>query len=325
MKTPQFKDDKGNILANSIAKLEKIRVDDTEQYLLIRGKNKHNPIILFVHGGPGQGEIGYMRQYQEELENHFVVVRWDQRGAGLSYSKDINEESYNVDRFVKDLDEVSDYLIKEFNKPKIIIAGHSWGTVISMYGVKNNPSKYLAYIGIGQLVNSKESEKIAYEYTKLEAKNQNNKKVLDKLSKFGEPPYNIEGVFNRINCMGRVGGVVKTEPPKSLAASLLLSKEYNLLSKIFYQRNCMYCAKLMQPEIMEINLLEEIKKVEVPILFIAGKYDYITPTTLVQKFYENIEAPTKKIVVFDKSAHLPQLEENKRFNEEIIDFINTNN
>lgn len=320
MKTLEIKDLKGRVLKNSIAELKQVIIGGVDQFLLIRGTDKRKPVLLFVPGGPGQGEIGYMSSYQRELEEEFVVVRWDQRGGGLSASKQVEDKDLTVETFTKDLDQVTDYLLNRFNQKKIILAGHSWGTVIGLYAVKNNPHKYMGYIGVGQVVNSEESEKIAYEYTLAEAENQGKKKIIKALKDIGYPPYDTQKVFTRINCMGRVGGVVKTNPPRSMVASLLLSKEYSLKAKVNYQKNCMRCAKIMHPEIMKIDLLKEITKVEIPIFFIAGRYDYITPTSLVDNLYKNIEAPLKKLSIFENSAHLPQLEETKRFSEEVIRF-----
>lgn len=318
MKTASIKDSKGNIYPNSIAQVIKIDVNTTKQCLLIRGKNVFNPVILFVHGGPGQAEIAYMKEYQKELEDHFIVVRWDQRGAGLSYSKDTSLKSYTVDTFVSDTIAVTDYLIKRFNKSKIFISGHSWGTIVSTYAVKNYPEKYFAYIGVSQCVNMQEAVNISYQYAYSKAQKQHNEKVLNKLKAIGEPPYSIKEFFTYSECVGRMGGFIKTKPPKSIEKSLFLSKEYPLLDKFRYHINLMRCAKLMYPKIININLANVIKKIDIPVIFISGKHDYNTPIPLVEKFYTNIDAPQKELITFENSAHLPQLEENKLFNEAII-------
>ena len=318
MKTPKIKDDEGNIYPSSVAEIKKITIGGVDQYLMIRAKDTKKPIILFVHGGPGQAEIGYIREYQKALEEHFVVVRWDQRGAGLSYSKTIPKDTFTIETFVEDLNEVTDYLIQRFNQQKIIIAGHSWGTVIATYAVKRYPHKYNAYIGIGQVVHSEETEKIAYRYTKSQAIQQNNKKVLKQLEQIGEPPYSHKEVMIRAICQGKIGGVVKTSPPRSIGLSLLLSREYNLIHKLNYQKSSLESANTMYPQIAKINFFNEIKNLDVPTLFVAGQYDYITPTILVKQFYDELEAPMKDLIVLENSAHLPHLEECERFIELLI-------
>lgn len=315
MRTPKIRDAQGNINPCSISEIIKLNIGGVEQYLMIRGKSIQNPILLFVHGGPGAAEIGYIRTYQNAIEEHFIVVRWDQRGAGLSYSKNIPKDTFTIDVFRNDLNEVTDYLIQRFNQPQIIIAGHSWGTVPATYAVKNHPDKYSAYIGIGQVVNSLMAEKISYRYVKDQAEMKNNKKVLRALEKIGEPPYTDKEALIRANCQGRIGGVIKTNPPKSIISSLIVSTEYNLIHKLNYFRGSLYSAKTMYSQIMKVDFLNELKQLDIPIFFIAGKYDFITPTTLVHKFYDELTAPMKELIIFENSGHLPQLEEHEHFAE----------
>lgn len=108
--------------------LEHVPIGGIKQWLLIRGKQKDVPVLLFVHGGPGGAQIGFARHFQGILEEHFIVVNWDQRGAGLSYSKDIPSGSMRIDQFVSDLIEVTDYLRNRFLRKKIYLVGHSFGT-----------------------------------------------------------------------------------------------------------------------------------------------------------------------------------------------------
>lgn len=315
MKTSRMQDINGKVYSNNISEICQIPIGGVSQYLMIRGQDSAKPVLLFVHGGPGQAEIGYIRSYQKDLEKHFVVVRWDQRGAGMSYSKKISKDTFNIDTFISDLNEVTDYLIGKFNCGKIILAGHSWGTIIATYAVKNNPNKYSAYIGIGQHVNSEEAEKIAYQYTKEQAIYQHNKKVIGMLEQIGKPPYSPKEMYIRAVCQAKIGGVFRTKPTKSMGMSLILSKEYSLRHKIHYQKACLLSANLLVDEISKVNLLEMVKRLEVPVLFIAGRYDYITPTILVEQFYKKLDAPMKELIIFQNSAHLPQLEEVEQFVE----------
>lgn len=323
-RTTEIKDENGKVIPNSIAEIKKIEIGGVNQYLMIRGNNKNNPVILFVHGGPGQSEIGYIREYQKELEEKFVVVRWDQRGAGLSYSKDIPKESMIMNTLVSDTNEITNYLVKRFNQSKIFISGHSWGTIIATNAVKNTPEKYLAYIGIGQFVDAKEGEKISYDYTMSEAKKQNNTEIIKQLEKIGTPPYTADDLLIRANCLSMLGCVFKTEPKKNMGSALMLSPEYNLLAKLNYQKNGISSSKILVPEILRVKFLEDIKEFKVPVYFIMGKYDYFTPTAMVEKFYNQLQAPKKELILFENSAHVPQLEENEKFNKTLIRILEEN-
>lgn len=144
--------------SESINKLVNIKVGGQNQTLLIRGKNKDNPIILFLHGGPGLAQICYARKYQEKLEDEFLVVNWDQRGSGKSYSFFMNKDSLTKNQIVEDAEEIIEYLCKTYGKEKIILVGHSWGTELGMDIIKKDSSKIFSYIGVGQVVDHTEGD-----------------------------------------------------------------------------------------------------------------------------------------------------------------------
>ncbi len=111
----------------SIAIMKELSIGNTKQMLMINGVDVKNPLLLFLHGGPGTPQIGYVRHYQKELEQYFTVVHWDQRGSGLSYSKRISHHSMTIDHFIKDTIQVTQWLLAHFSKSKLYLVGHSWG------------------------------------------------------------------------------------------------------------------------------------------------------------------------------------------------------
>ena len=102
---------------------------------MIRSENIDNPILLFVHGGPGTSQLTMIRKNTQSIGKNFTIVNWDQRGAGKSYSAILDKSRMHIDQFVSDINELTEYLTKRFNKNKIVLAGHSWGSVISMLAV----------------------------------------------------------------------------------------------------------------------------------------------------------------------------------------------
>ncbi|QOR34233.1 alpha/beta hydrolase [Clostridium sp. 'deep sea'] len=315
-RTPKIKS-KGKIISDSITEIKKVKIGGVEQAILIRGHNKNNPVILFLHGGPGQSEIGYIRQYQEKLEEKFVVVRWDQRGSGASFSKDIPQETFTIEQFYKDTDEITDYLREEFNQSKIYICGHSWGTVLGTLAVKNNPEKYLAYIGVAQMVNIKQNENISYDFALRKAKEANDKKAIKNLESM-KVTHTYKNILRYRKYVEKFGGVITTKPKKGIGLLLLMSTEYKLFDKLNYLQRLLYSGKLMHSQIININFMQDIKELQVPTYFIIGKNDFTTAYPLVEKFYKQLKAPKKELIVFKNSAHLPQLEENEKFNNTII-------
>lgn len=187
--TPRVKDVNGESIGSSITSLEKIKLGGQDQWILIRGVDRTNPIILFLHGGPGTSNMGLLRRYSSELEKHFLLVSWDQRGAGKSFSAKNPESSMTIDQFILDTFELVNYLRERFNKNRIVLAGHSWGSVLGALTVLKYPQLFSAYIGIAQTVNIAENERISYEWTLEQAKKANDKSAVKLLNDIGYPPY----------------------------------------------------------------------------------------------------------------------------------------
>jgi pimeloyl-ACP methyl ester carboxylesterase len=144
-RTPKIEND-----STSIASLERIKLGGVDQWILIRGWNKSNPIVLFLHGGPGMPAMYLAHAFQRELEKHFVVVHWDRRGAGKSYLSGV-EGDLSVRQTLDDTYELTRLLKNRLGKKKIYLVGHSWGTYLGMLAASEHPEYYSAYIGIGQL------------------------------------------------------------------------------------------------------------------------------------------------------------------------------
>jgi proline iminopeptidase len=180
-------DEKGKVIEGSIAEVNRIDIGGIKQFVVIRGKSTQNPVLLMLHGGPGSPQTPMNLKYNKELEDHFIVVNWDQRGAGGSYSKTMPDDSLNINRMIEDTREVSQYLIKRFGKEKIFILGHSWGSYLGMRTIQKYPELYKAYIGIGQVSNQRKSEELSYQFVMGKAKETGNKKAIKQLEEIGYP------------------------------------------------------------------------------------------------------------------------------------------
>lgn len=143
---------------NSISILEQVEINGSGHEIMIRGKDKGNPVIIFVHGGPGSSEIPYAQKYQDLLEEKFTVVNYDQRASGKSYHFFEDYSKLSSDLLVEDLLAMTDYVSKRLGKEKVILIGHSYGTYIGMQAAYKAPEKYEAYVGIGQMSDTVQSE-----------------------------------------------------------------------------------------------------------------------------------------------------------------------
>jgi pimeloyl-ACP methyl ester carboxylesterase len=176
-----FLDENGQPLAGSLSEKIRVEINGVEQGMFIKSKDIHNPVLLFVHGGPGMPEYWLTQRYPTGLEDHFTVVWWEQRGAGLSYKPGYPPESMTAEQFVADTLEVTRYLLNRFGQEKIYLMGHSWGSYIGIQAAAQAPELYHAYIGMGQVSYQLQSEQLAYEYALAQYRNNDDLRMVRKL------------------------------------------------------------------------------------------------------------------------------------------------
>ncbi len=322
-KTPKINDYLGYIKPNSIASLEKVEIGGIKQYILIRGHDISNPLLLLLHGGPGTAEIVLAHRFDRELEEHFIIVNWDQRGSGKSFSRKIPKETMKVEQFISDTLELVLMLKERFNKEKIFLVGHSWGSQLGSLVVHRFPEHFYAYIGIGQVVNLYDNEKISYQFTLNEAKKRNNKKAIKVLEAL-QPYTGIE--FKKLRkqrkWLNKFGGAAHAFKNQFTLVKMGFSApEYSLRDFFKFIRGMLFSLKSMWADLFKYDLSEIIQEYKVPVYFFIGKYDYNTPFELSEKFFQKVKAPKKEYIWFENSAHMPNFEENKKYTELLINKV----
>ncbi|WP_328225416.1 alpha/beta hydrolase [Sutcliffiella cohnii] len=299
--------------------LETVCINGDKQWIYIRSKNENNPILLFLHGGPGAAQIYCVDNYFKDLEESFIVVDWDQRGSGKSYNSKISKEPLTINQYLEDTKVLAEMLMNRFNKNKIFLVGHSWGSIIGLLAVQKYPHLFQCYIGIGQVINLLEGEIIGYDYALKQSKLNNDISNRKKLEKIGSPPYPTlykTAIFR--NILDKYGGYKyqqKTSLWNDYLKEMIESKHYRLTDTFKWFRGTNYLVKSLRDEMLTINFKEQVTSVAVPVYFLAGKYDYITPTTLVEEYYEIIKSPAKKLIYFEKERHDLHFENSKKFME----------
>ncbi|MEH7385819.1 alpha/beta hydrolase [Bacillus sp. JJ1521] len=303
---------------NSIARLESIEINGTELEVMIRGVDRNNPIIIFVHGGPGCSEIPYVRKYQDLLEEHFTIVHYDQRGSGKSYQFFEDYSTISSDQHVEDLLALTDYMKNEFSQEKVLLIGHSFGTYIGMKAASIAPEKYAAYIGIGQVSNSTNSEVDSLNYTISQAHQAGNQKDVDKLKLLENSIKKGEAHTPR-DLVRKYGGASRLiNDNMDYYTGFLMNPEYNLLDVIRYIKGISATQSILLSEEREHDITTIVSSLDIPFYFVMGKYDYMTSTNSAKAYYDTVMAPNKDFVIFEKSAHYPQFEEKIAFADWLI-------
>lgn len=313
--------------ARSIAVLEKLKIGGSDQWILERSENIDNPILLFLHGGPGTSQLTLNRRNTRALEKYFIVVNWDQRGAGKSYHAIKDTAKMNIGQFVEDTRELTLVLLKKYHKERIVLAGHSWGSIIGALTVSKYPELYSCYVGIGQAARMEESEKTSYQWTLEQAVKRKDRGAIEALEKMGPPPYTGDWRAKTITqrrYLGRFGGEYlagKNGAFGPVIGSLLFSREYTLIDRINFFRGIFGSMRLLWPQLLKVDLFKSVPEFRIPVFFMEGRYDYEAPSNIAARYFDSIRAPSKELIWFEKSAHMPNSEERDLFNGVMLEKV----
>ncbi len=311
--TPPIKNANGHIAENSIADIRSISVNQSEQSICIRGKDRSNPVLLWLHGGPGSSQMPLARSYLSELENYFVVVHWDQRGAGKSNSSSFDDTTMSIDTYVDDAHTVVEYLCSEFGVDSVSIIGHSWGTVIGMNLVYKYPEDVTVYIGCSQVVSHREGQVEALKLLLQNPDEDIQNAVTSWLRSHGSPPYEEHAEYvDWVHFLDALGGGMDVSF-SSLLMKTITSTEYSWRDMYQWIQGANRGSGCMWEEYNEIDFLSTIRLVNVPVYFICGEQDLNTPAKLVKQYFMELSAPKKNIYVMKNSSHAPFFKDEREF------------
>lgn len=298
-----------------IESIEMVTVGGVEQCISIRAWEKSHPILLFLHGGPGADGLLLSRYFDSELEKNFVVVRWSQRGAGRSYRRGIPSATMNIEQFISDAIEVAEMLIKRFEKEKIYLVGHSWGSALGAIAAARHPELFYAFVGVAQFVNGVENEKITYQFTLGKAEELSNQQALRELEQIGPPPWDdLENLFVQRKWLKEFRGVNYQKLPNLWRMSGLSPDAVRDDPKR-YRRGVIFSLEHMYTkEFVNVNLFEQAPRIDLPVYFFLGRYDFNTPIEISIRYYEQLDAPKgKQIVWFENCAHMIPFEAPEKY------------
>ncbi len=329
-KPEPYLDENSNLLEGSISEKIHVSINGVEQGMFIKSMDVNNPVLLFVHGGPGMPEYWLTQRYPTDLEDHFTVVWWEQRGAGLSFSPDIPPESMTVEQFVADLLEVTNYLRNRFGVEKIYLMAHSWGSYISIQAVAQRPEMFYAYIGVGQVSHQIQSERLAYEYALEQYKMIGNQAMVKRME--SAPPTNTVPLPKnyealRDKYMHEVG-IGTTRDMDSVITGIFLPswqfREYTLREKINLWRGKIYSRSRefnLWDNVQATDLTQLVTELQIPVYFFHGKNDYTCAYPLAWDYFEKLNAPLKGFYTFEQSAHSPMFEEPEKILEILLEDV----
>ncbi len=304
-----------------IKQSEYLAVDGAKLFLMTRGKDRRTPILLWLHGGPGGAERPLFRYFNSDLEQHFVVAYWDQRGAGRSFDSEADLHQLTVSRHLADLDAVVDHLRQTLGQDKVVLVGHSWGSMLGLLYAQQHPEKVSMHIGVAQVVSWHQIQQGQYDFTLAESTHRNDETTLTRLHNLGPPPYATFDQQHKLYAlMDQYGGGFHKQPcklcliAKGMARGLVTPWELISIHESFHTT-----MDTMMPELLRLDLEQTVPRVEVPVAFFLGRYDRQVDSTIAARYFDTLQAPRKELVWFEASAHNIPFEEPDRFNTTVIE------
>jgi pimeloyl-ACP methyl ester carboxylesterase len=287
-----------------------VGIGGIDQWITIKGQDRHNPVVLFLHGGPGDPISPYADSiYGQAWQQRFTLVQWDQRGAGRTYGKTGPSiaSTLNVNRMVKDGVEVAEYLVKHLHHEKIIITGGSWGSILGVYMAKARPDLFYAYVGTAQVVNMKQNP-AGYEKLLALARADADQRAIGELEAIGPPPWNA---LRKLGTLLRWQQVYEAKTGSLHTTPFSLSAEYTgVKDRADYAAGeelsfvTFFGATLLGP-IMEVDLRQLGTKFAIPVFIIQGQEDLRAPPEIAKSYFDRIDAPQKQFFVLPGSSHEP--------------------
>lgn len=307
-----------------IARLAPMTLGGVEQWVLVRGQRVDTPILLKIHGGPGQAEIPTI-DMNTRLEEHFLVVEWDQRGAGKSADAIEPRAAMTLDQIVADAIELTERLIDEFGPRKVILLGHSWGSLVGVHAVHQRPDLYAAFVSTGQIAAFAEGQRVAHQHVVDEAQRRGHATAVSAISSIASPPYvGAEGIASWMQCVRWLGefDAVWHQPDTFRPVRWMISSpEYSWTEKLRFTNAATRSFELLYDDLVRADLASSCLDLAVPVFMVVGRHDRLAPPEVAEPYFNALTAPRKEWVWFDESGHFPQWEQADKFQQFLIDTV----
>lgn len=299
--------------------------DGAELYLLLRGSAPDAPVLLWLHGGPGGAERPLFRYYNSELEKQFVVAYWDQRGAGRSFDPDARTDALTVEQHLADMDRIVDHLRQRTGRDRVILAGHSWGGALGLLYSRQYPDKISALFVINPLVATLAQQQKRYTFLLDEAESKNDTRALDLLRDIGPPPHPTAALaMEAENLAGRYGAIFHQRPNYlsiSIRAMLFGLVTPLEIPRLIKGNNV--TLEAMHNELQTLDLFQSVSRVEVPTFIFVGRHDHHVSAEVAADYFHTLDAPIKKLVWFEQSAHNIPFEQPNQFHSRLLELSGT--
>lgn len=304
-----------------VALTEQFEVDGAKLYVEIRGNDARAPLLIWLHGGPGGAERPLFRFFNSDLERRFLVVYYDQRGAGLSFDTGATAASLTIARHLADLDRLIEHLRSRYRQNHILLIGHSWGTVLGMLYARDHPDKIIGLVAVAPVVSFDEQRQREFAWDIEEAKRRDDVEALRDLHDIGPPPYSSPAPMLRLQRVTeRFNGV--EFHPRSHWAIVVEGLIKGLVGPIELYRIVQgnhRSLEAMHKELQAFDMRREVLELRTPAFVFLGRHDRHVDAKLADQYFNSLRAPMKEIIWFEDSAHDIPFEEPELFDQRVVD------
>jgi proline iminopeptidase len=304
------------VTPQGIERNETVRIGGIEQFISIRGRDRRNPVLLILHGGPGFPELALAWWNTRALEEYFTVVHWDQRGAGKTYLLNDPKQiapTMTPEQFVLDAEELTGWLRRDLSKDKIFVLGHSWGSYVGLKLAERRPEWLHAYIGTGQATNTPESERRGWAYAMAAARKADNQDAIRELASIA--PYAAAGgqiplpdIALERKWSDFFGGVMAYRPGQVDDKAARLSPDYTDAEAARVFEGNSYSQGFLFSAIVSLDL-SKVTELRCPLILLEGRHDRTVNSDVAHEWFDKVKAPAKRFVWFENSAHEVMSEE----------------
>ena len=304
---------------------EKLYIDlgGTKQYVEITGKSANDPILLFIHGGPGWPQTPFLRYFNADLTKKVILVSWDQRGCGLSYMKDPNASNISLKQIVADAHQLTQYLKSRYHKNKIYLAGYSWGSIVGIKLAQQYPNDYSAYLSISQAIDLNKSIQVSRKWIKDQAISAHDSATLKAIHQL--ETYDTSFCKGRLDCfikqhdlLGKYHGAIHTKKAEDeIDKATTIYEDYK---KYDWMAGFVNTAYKVEADMFD-NDIPQIKEIKIPVYFFVGRHDWTLPASITEEFCQKLKCPAKEMIWFENSGHELLEEEADLFNKKLLEKI----
>jgi len=309
------------VTPNGIERLEAVRIGGIEQWVSVRGQDRRNPALLFLHGGPGYMSIPMSWWFTRGWEEYFTVVQWDQRGAGktlLLNGRAALAPTMTPERMIADAQEMVSWVARELGKEKIFVLGHSWGSYLGLEVAKRQPQSLHAYIGVGQITNAPESERRGWQFAMDAARRARNSKAVRELQAVAPyfPPGHpspLKDLYVQRRWLEYYGGSMAYRHDSSAESDLAeLSPDYTDAEIAHIWDGNDFSEHYLLQQVLSLDE-SATRQLDCPLIVCAGRHDFVVNSELAAKWCGQVRAPFKQLVWFENAGHLVMTDEPGKF------------